>query len=161
MFEVLGLNAGQLAVACGVGLLLEVLLLWASTALANTPEYGWPRLALTSLPFGAVAFGAVYLVAWWVGRLETESLWPTVLYSALGVVGVWAVSTVLIVPLLSVSLSKGMLVTVLQSVLRLFLYVLIVAVLMFFLAVFQIRKGGTGTPRAQASAPAVQPAALS
>ena len=58
---------------------------------------------------------------------------------ALGVA--WAVPAVLYVPLLSVSVGRGMLLSVFQLLLRAFLYVLLAAVVMVVLALVQIFSG--------------------
>ena len=65
-------------------------------------------------------------------------------------------SFVLYVPLVPVSVKKGMLVSLLQLLLRIFLDVLIVAVVMVILAVAQILRGGGEAPKAALPSPFVR-----
>jgi hypothetical protein len=124
--------------------LLEIALFWASTALGNV-EVGSSKLLVGALLATLGWVGAVAGVWLLVGRPDSlavpENRSPLLIYSALGLLVSWAVPAALFVPVLPVSVPRGMLVSVFQVLLRLFLYVLIGAVIMVVLAVLQIRYG--------------------
>lgn len=126
--------------------LLEVVLFWAASALADVPP-------LKAGPFFLVVFlvtAASVALAAVVGYtmrgalkspLEEENRQIAALAVSLLVAVTWAAPAVLYPFLISVSIPKSMWVSMLQVLLRGFLYVLIAAIVMVVLAVYQILMG--------------------
>jgi hypothetical protein len=134
---------GAAAVAC------EVLLFWAASALADVPA-GWDRTLLVSLA-GAVVSGIVvagtYAMLGPFARPFESGTLPRTLLAGSMVFGLGLLLPgLLYTPLLSVSVNKGLLVSVLQVLLRAFLYVLITGVVMVVLAVLQIARRADAGP---------------
>jgi hypothetical protein len=138
--------------------LVEIALFWASTALGSV-----------ELRAGKLLAGAFLAAAAWVGAgftvmavlsrpgqplLAPEARLPLILGCLTGLLASWAVPAVLFVPILPVSVPRGMLISVFQLLLRLFLYTLIGAVIMVVLAILQIRYG-------PAKPPTTEPASVS
>ncbi len=133
---------------------LEIALFWASTALGGV-EVNGGKLLLGALLAAVVWAGAAYAATFIVVRpgqalLAPENRLPLVACTVVGLVVSWAIPALLFVPLLPVSVPRGMLISVFQLLLRLFLYTLIGAVIMVVLAVLQIRYG----PEKRTAAPA-------
>jgi hypothetical protein len=151
------LGVTELVILAAVAVACEVLLFWAAAALADVPT-GWNKTVLVSLA-GAVALGIVVTVTHsLLGPFTTpfdSATLPRTLLAAGLVLGLsFVLPAVLYTPLLSVSVNKGMLVSVLQVLLRIFLYVLITAVVMVVLAVLQIARradAGPASPGAYAT----------
>src|SRR5947209_1939440 len=122
--------------------LLEIALFWASTALGNV------EISLAKLLAGALAAAVLWAGAigtlWhgYEGRsqfLDPEQRWLLVSLVLGFLAGSWLLQTLLFVPVLPVSLTRGMMISVFQLLLRLFLYTLVGAVIMVVLAILQIR----------------------
>ncbi len=137
--------------------LLEIALFWASTALGSA-DVNLTKLLLGAFLAALVWVGAAYGVSLLVGSsaqaLGPENRLNLALFASLGLVVSWAVSAVVFVPLLPVSVPRGMLISVFQLLLRLFRYVLIGAVVMVVLAVLQIRYGPEKRPDSTSAAAA-------
>jgi hypothetical protein len=137
--------------------LVEIALFWASTALGSVEVNAGKLLAGSFLAALAWA-GAAYGVLAFLGRSEQpllapENRLPLILGSLAGLAVSWAVPAVLFVPILPVSVPRGMLISVFQLLLRLFLYSLIGAVVMVVLAFLQIRYGPEKRTEAPTPAP--------
>jgi hypothetical protein len=140
-----GLEPVTVLLGVGVAALLEVALFWAAAALADAPERGWAKTFLVAL-VATAAWGAIDALVGWYAGLGPTSLAPenrpaALLVAAVALAVAWAVPAVLYVPLLSVSVGRGMLISVFQALLRAFLYVLIAAAIMVVLALVQIFSG--------------------
>jgi hypothetical protein len=122
--------------------LLEVALFWAAASLADAPPLGWGKTFAVALGVAAV-WAAINAAVGWSSGIAREPLTPETrpMAFALGALALgvtWAVPAILYTPLLSVPFSRGMRISVLQVLLRAFLYVLIAAAVMVVLAVTQI-----------------------
>lgn len=122
---------------------LEIVLFYASTALGNV-EIGFGKLVVGAF-IAAVAWGAVFIAGLIAFRGMESPFGPenrvVVLGSALaGLLVSWAVPALVFVPVLPVTIPRGMLVSVFQLLLRIFLYVMIAAIVMVVLAVLQIMR---------------------
>lgn len=135
----------EIAIILIVGGVLEVLLLWIATGLADTPEISWGKLTPIGVGVFLGCFAIACVIAWVFGVLQhpTAADHRTAALTAMGLTLVAAlVAPMAVYPsLLSVSLQRGMWVSVFQWLLRLFLYVLIIAVVMVIIAVLQIARG--------------------
>jgi len=135
----------QLTVAVVVVYLLEVILLWAAGALADAPEMGWGKTFLVASLVTTVTTGINGALGWYTEALNaplaTENRLRTAAIASVALFVTWLVGAITYVPLLSVSIPRSMLVSVFQTLLRAFLYVLIIAVLMVVLASLQIYHG--------------------
>jgi hypothetical protein len=134
---------------------LEIALFWASTALGSVEINGGKLLAgafLAALVWAGAGFAVLALLAR-PGQtpLAPENRLALAGLSALALLVSWAVPALLFVPILPVSIPRGMLVSVFQLVLRLFLYTLIGAVVMVVLAFLQIRYGPEKRPEGSAA----------
>jgi hypothetical protein len=143
------LGVTELVIIGIVGLSCEVLLFWAAAALADVPT-GWDRTFLVALAGAVVSAivvaGTFTLLPPGAKPFESAAL-PRTLLAGSTVVGLGLLLPgLLYTPLLSVSINKGMLVSVLQVLLRGFLYVLITAVVMVVLAVLQIARRADAGP---------------
>ena len=153
------IGVGELAIGLGVIFLLEIVIFWAASAVADAPPMGWGKLLLvvllvTVLSVALTATIGAYSVAM-QAPLDTEQitlalmtggfslvvLWanPVVVFSQLAVL--WVVPAVVYPMLASVSIPRGMWLALLQLLLRGFLYVFIAALVMVVLAVIQIFTG--------------------
>ena len=126
-------------------LLLEIALFWAATALGSV-EITTVKLlggALLAALFWTGALGAFGFFAMQpdMDLLAPERRWLLVLIALGCLVVSWVVPAFLFVPVLPVSVPRGMLISGFQLVLRLFLYTLVGAVIMVVLAFLQIRYG--------------------
>jgi hypothetical protein len=124
---------------------LEAALFWAAAALGDAPLLGWRKLVLVSL--AATAGCAAVGGGIWASLQSVELLHPdnrllAVVIALLGLLISWIIPGVLYAPLVPVSIPRGMFISVLQVLLRIFLYVLILAVVAVVLAVLQIWRGG-------------------
>lgn len=143
---IFGLDPVQLTILIVVGCILEIALLWAASGLMETPEMSLLKLAAVSFGIFLACFVVAVGVAYGFGVLQT----PLALDNRGRAVGALVVSLVvsLVAPgfvypsLLATNLRKGIWVSVLQWLLRVFLYILVVAVVMVVLAVWQILRGG-------------------
>lgn len=142
---VFGLGPVEIAVIVVVGCLLEVVLLWASTGIAEAPDSSWGKLIAISLPIFLVGFAATCGIAHAFGVLERplsgESRWPLVQAIGLALLALLVFPAVIYPPTLAVSARRGMWVSALQWVLRLFMYIFVGALVMVFLALLQIWRG--------------------
>ena len=142
---IFGLGPVELAILIGVGCLLEIALLWAATGLMEAPETSLIYLAAVSFAVFLASFAVCVGVAYGFGVLSA----PLDLDQRTKAIAALAVSQVIVLiapgfvypSLFAINFRKGMWVSVLQWLLRLFLYVLIVAALMVVLAVWQIVRG--------------------
>ncbi len=130
---------------------LEIALFWASTALGSVEVNPGKLLGgafLAALVWAGASFG-VYFIMDRSGQplLAPENRMPLVLCSLAGLVVSWAVPAIGFVPILPVSIPRGMLISVFQLLVRLVLFSLITAVVMVVLAALQIRWGGTPEKR--------------
>ena len=148
-----GLGVLGLVIVGLVGLLVEVVTLWAAVALANGPETPLRKTSWLAPLMAAVWVPATLLIGYMlqVGTepFDSEALALPLLAVGLSLVIQWVVAALLAVPLLPVSLTRGMLVGVLQMLLRIFLVVLIVAVVMVVLAILQIARRSDSRPGAE------------
>jgi hypothetical protein len=123
-----------------LGLLIQTLLLRAALALADVQEVSFTRsfvLVVLVLALGTpLTFLAVYLLGL-SGPLAGTPLGVALLVG-LGLLLSWAVPTLVYVPGLPVPLKKGMLVAVLELLLRALLGALVAAVVLVVLAVLQV-----------------------
>jgi hypothetical protein len=149
---VFGLTALTLVGVLALALLFEVVLFWAAASLADAPEAGILKCGLVGLLVVAICGPVTAIIFFLFGMLETAydtNRWvATILAYGLSIVAAWALPSVLLVPIVPVSLKKGMFISVLQLLLRIFLWVLVVAVAMVALAVVQIVRGPTETSEA-------------
>jgi hypothetical protein len=88
----------------------------------------------------SAAFGAdkpLHSGGWW----DPENRLLVVVLGLLGLLVTWVIPGVLYAPLVPVSIPRSMFISVVQVLLRIFLYVLIAAVVMVVLAILQIARG--------------------
>jgi hypothetical protein len=140
-----GLDPLTIVLGVAVAALFEVALLWAAASLADAPEVGWVKTVVVAAVVTA-AWGALDALIGWYAELGPNSLAPenrptALLIAAVALAVAWAVPAVLYVPLLSVSVGRGMRISVFQLLLRAFLYILLAAVVMVVLALVQIFSG--------------------
>ena len=143
---IFGLDPVQLTILIVVGGILEIALLWAASGLMETPEMGLLKLLAVSFGVFLACFAVTMGVAYGFGVLQS----PLAVDNRGKAIGALAVSLFIslialgfIYPsLLNTTLRKGIWVSVLQWLLRVFLYILVVAVVMVVLAVWQILRGG-------------------
>jgi len=142
---------------------LEVALFWASTALGNV-EINAVKLLSGALLAAIFWTGALYTIDRTIysqpDPLEPERRWVLALVILGSLVVSWVVPALLFVPVLPVSVRRGMVISVFQLLLRLFLYTLVGAIIMVILALLQIRYGPT-TPQSSTRAPTQVVAPLS
>ncbi|MBY0229002.1 MAG: hypothetical protein K2W96_06970 [Gemmataceae bacterium] len=152
-----GLDPVWLVVVVAVGLLAEVALVWASSALADAPDQGLGKLLSVSAGVFLACFAAAVGIAAALNVLHDPLAEERrgAAYAAIGLaILACAVLPTLAYPsLLSVSMGKGAWMGVVQTLLRVFLYVLIIALVMVVLAVLQISRGPGEAPKAEAPAP--------
>jgi hypothetical protein len=137
-----GIGPVELAIGLVVVFLLEIVLFWAASAVADAPPMGWGKLLLVVLVVTGLSVGLVGTLGHYSGAmtapLDPENR-PLVLITAgLGLVVLWAVPVVLYPFLASVSIPRSMWLSLLQLLLRGFLYVFLAALFMVGLAVYQI-----------------------
>jgi hypothetical protein len=139
-----------------VAYLVEVVLFWAAAALGDAPELGWGKTFLVSLIATVAWAGVGGGLIWSLGQgslLAPDNRLLLVVVGLLAVLVTWIVPGVLYAPLVPVSVPRSMFISVVQVLLRIFLYVLIAAVVMVVLAVLQIVRGGDS--RSELWAPAL------
>jgi hypothetical protein len=141
-----GLGPVEIATIVVVGCAVEVVLLWAAAALADAPEIGWGKFGVVGSGVFLGLFAAACGMAFALGLLEKpttgENRLPTLGAAAGLTLLVALVAPGLAYPMtLPVSLRRGLWVSVLQWLLRLFLYALITALVMVVIAVIQIWRG--------------------
>jgi hypothetical protein len=140
-----------------VAVLLEVVLFWAAAALGNAPDLKWGKTALVSLIASVACVGVCAAILWSLRSYSLaapENRLLLLVVALLGLLVMWVVPGVLYAPLVPVSLPRGMLISVLQVLLRIFLYVLLLAAAMVVLAILQIVRGPE--PRTEMLLPLVQ-----
>jgi hypothetical protein len=123
---------------------LEIALFWAAAAIGDAPMLGWGKILTVPLAATAACAAVGGAMAWSlrsVSFLAPENRLLAALMALLGMLVTWVIPGVLYAPLLPVSIPRGMLIAVVQLLLRVFLYVLIAAVVMVILAVMQIAQG--------------------
>lgn len=128
----------------------EFFVFYASTALGNVEvNFGkWVAGAIVAaLPWAGVFLGGWVILNALGSPLEAEHRLTSIAIASAGLVLGWMVPALLFVPVLPVSVPRGMLVSIFQLLLRLFLYVLITAIVMVVLALLQIWYGGTPEKR--------------
>jgi hypothetical protein len=134
-----------LIIGAVVVLLLEVALFWAAASLADAPELRWGKTLVIAGVVTAAWLAINGLIGWYSGLVAappTADNWTTAaLIGAIALGVTWVVPAILYVPLLPVSIPRSMLLSVLQMLLRAFLYVLLAAVVMVVLAMLQIFTG--------------------
>jgi hypothetical protein len=122
-----------------IAFLLETVLFWAAAALGDAPVLGWGKILLVSLA-ASVAWAIVLSAIGWSLRSIPlrENIPLAVVIGLLALLVTWVIPGILYAPLVPVSISRGMFISVVQVLLRIFLYVLIAAVVMVVLALIQI-----------------------
>ena len=142
-----GLDPVMLAVVLAVGLLAEVALLWIAAALADAPEQRWPKLFVVGMGVFLGCFLAAAAIAFFLGVLHAplaeDKRSATLGAAALAILASAVLPALAYPSLLSVSMGRGLWVGVLQTLLRVFLYVMLTAIVMVVLAVLQISRGGS------------------
>ena len=137
-----GIGPVELAIGLAVVFLLEIVLFWAASAVADAPPMGWGRLLLVVLAVTALSVGLLGTLAFYTGAmtapLDPDNRPLALITAGIGLVILWAVPAVLYPFLASVSIPRAMWLGLLQLLLRAFLYVFIAALLMVGLAVYQI-----------------------
>jgi hypothetical protein len=144
----------EILIGALVAVLLEVVLFWAAAALGNAPDLKWGKIALVSLVASVVCLAVCAAIAVPLRSyplLAPENRLVLAAVALLGLVVSWVIPGVLYAPLVPVSLPRGMLISVVQVLLRLFLYVLLIAAAMVVLAIVQIVRGPE--PRTEALFP--------
>lgn len=140
-----GLDAVWIVVLVAVGCLAEIALLWAATGLADAPDLPFTRLAAVGVGTFLACFAAVAGIAQFMGVLNAplapELRMPALQAAALALVVSLLAPAAAYKPLLGTSAQKAFWVSLFQWLLRLFLYVLVTAVIMVVLAVIQIVRG--------------------
>ena len=137
-----GIGPVELTIGLVIVFLLEIVLFWAASAVADAPPMGWGKLFLIVLVVTGLSVGLVGALGHYSGAmtapLDPDNR-PLVLIAAgLGLVVLWAVPAVLYPFLASVSIPRAMWLSLLQLLLRGFLYVFLAALFMVGLAVYQI-----------------------
>ncbi|MGL4551084.1 MAG: hypothetical protein ACRC33_07845 [Gemmataceae bacterium] len=140
-----GLGPVEFAVIVAVGCAVEVVLLWAATGLADLPDVRWGRL----IPTGVGVFLSLVAAGWGiassVGALQTPSATdgrtPALAAAGLTLLAALVLPGLVYPPALPVTVRRGLWVSVIQWLLRLFLYVFILALVMVVIAVVQIVRG--------------------
>ena len=137
-----GIGPVELTIGLLVVFLLEIVLFWAASAVADAPPMGWGKLLVVVLVVTSLSVGLVGALGHYSGAMtephDPENR-PLVLITAgLGLVVLWAVPAVLYPFLASVSIPRSMWLALLQLLLRGFLYVFLAALFMVGLAVYQI-----------------------
>jgi hypothetical protein len=151
----------QIAIFVVIGLLvLEVGLFWAAVALADGPPIGVGKTVVGALLVALVCGGVSGLLAWLLGlhQLQADEAMTSRILPGAGLAAVVFVilGTVLCTPLLPVSPGKGLIISVVQLLLRALLYALVAALIMVILAVFQLSRRAEA-PRNSSSALATLP----
>jgi hypothetical protein len=147
----------ELSLLVAIVCALEVALFWAAAALGDAPLLGWKKLLFVSLSATAGCAAVGGAIAWSlrsVSFLAEENRLLAIAMILLGLLVSWVIPGVLYAPLVPVSIPRGMFIAVLQVLLRIFLYVLIAAVVMVVLAILQIWRDAD--TRVQVLAPAVR-----
>lgn len=149
-----GLGPVEIAGILIGGLVVDIGLLWVSTALLDT-EVSWSRISLATLcayvVFVGAAFGTYYATVSMMPSLPKNFLWALVGAFILGVALVLVIITGLIYwPMLAMAPSKGLWAGGIQFLLRLLLASLVVGVVAVVFAGIQIRRGA---PRSTAAGP--------
>jgi hypothetical protein len=141
----------EVAILAAVALVMEMVLFWASVALADGPEVKLPKIALMAVLIVAACGPLIVLTFRLLGvadrPLQLEPVWRPVTAVGVSLLILLAVPLLLNVPLTPVSIRKGLWVAVLQWLLRLFLTSLIIAFVLVVLAVIQIVRRSDTTLR--------------
>ncbi len=142
-----GLGALEIAALVLLGCCFEVVLFWASASLGNAPETPLVKCLLAGLLVFALFLPAAaliyYLARLWGIPFSGEPWLAAVLALSLSRAIFWPLPSLFYVPFVPVSVKRGLGVGIIQSVLGLFFYVLVVAVVLVGLAVNQIWRGDT------------------
>jgi hypothetical protein len=142
--------------------LFETVLFWAAASLADAPEAGILKCGLISVLALALWWPATILVFYFFGMLFAPLLGVfrnyegvrTTVALGLVVVTAWALPVLLALPIVPVSLKKGVMISTFQFLMRLLLWALVIAVALVVLAVVQITRNPTDQT-GQAPAPRV------
>ena len=137
-----GYGPVETALALVVIFLLEIVLFWSASAVADAPPMAWGKLVLvvflvTGLSVAATAALGVYSGAT-KAPFDPDNRILALSTAGIALVVLWAIPAIVYPILASVSVFRGMWLSLLQLLLRGFLYVFIVAVVMVVLAVLQI-----------------------
>lgn len=140
-----GFDPLYMVIAVVVFALVEVALFWAAASLGDAPQLSWGKTFVVAV-LVTVVWGALSLTLVWSSGLGSAALAPEnrvrAILFAMGILGVmWLIPALLYAPLVPVSIPKSMLISIFQVLLRVFLYVLMLAVLMVVLAGLQIYHG--------------------
>jgi hypothetical protein len=138
------LGTVEILVLVLLALLIEAVLFWAASALADAPDLGWGRVFGVSLAASVACAAVGGAIAWSLQSVSLrapENRLLAVAVALLALLVSWVIPGVLYAPLARVTIPRGMFISVLQVLLRVFLYVLIAAVVMVVLAVIQIFRG--------------------
>jgi hypothetical protein len=152
-----GLGVGEIIALLLLGCLFEVVLFWASASLGDAPDTNLGKCLLAGLLVFALFVPGAWLVAYlsrlWGLGFASEPWVAAVLALGIARLALWPVLSLFYVPFVPVPVRKGVRIGVFQSLLGIFLYVLVVAVVMVGLAVNQIWRGDT-QPKAARGGPA-------
>src|SRR5262245_14471103 len=122
-------------------LVLEFLLLYGSTVLGNV-DLNFAKWLIGAFiaasVWAGVSYGGYSIYSGLAQPFAPENRLMLAGATAGGLLVAWAIPALLFVPIFPVSIPRGMLISVFQLLLRIFLYVLITAVVMVVLALIQI-----------------------
>src|SRR5437870_5763568 len=95
-----GLVPWELALALVVIFLLEIVLFWAASALADVDPMGWGKLVLVVLGVTAISVALVGVIAWYFDKVVKAPLDPEIRPEALMALGLalfasWAIPALL------------------------------------------------------------------
>ena len=158
-----GLGSVELAIGLVVVFVLEIVVFWAASAVADAPPMNWGKLLLVVLLVTGLSVGLLGTLDFTFGAtkapLDPENRPFVLMIAALALVGLWAVPAIVYPVLARVSILRGMWLALLQLMLRAFLYVFLIALFMVGLAVYQIFTATE--PRAGRVDPSPQVASIS
>jgi hypothetical protein len=124
---------------------LEAGLLWFAAPLGNAPDLSFVKLLGVAYLSAALSLFCVGLLAWVIGLFSSaalESWQPAILTGAGALFVCWVVPAALYIPMLPVSVGRGAVISLAQSFLRVFLYVLLGALVFVGLSLWQIIRQG-------------------
>ena len=140
-----GIEPVPMAIGLVVIFLLEIVLFWSASALVDAPPMGWGKLLLVVLIVTFLSVGMTGALAHYSGAMkdpfDPDNRPLALITASLVLVVLWAIPAVSYAILASVSIFRGMWLSLLQLLLRAFLYVFLAAIFMVGLAVYQIING--------------------
>ncbi len=138
-----------------VAVAVEVALFWAAAGIGDAPPIRGGKLLLVSLAATTACAAVGGAIAWSLRAesfLAPENRMFAFMTALLGLLVTWVIPGIVYAPLVPVSIPRGMFIAVVQVLLRLFLYILIAAVVFVILAIVQIARGTDAHVEATASA---------